>query len=559
MLLLAGLGISSTQAAEPFSGSGADWLRMKALAFQAADRLSLAPADGGFSLDGQLVHRVFGCREEIEDFDHPELRRILFPKRVVIDPKTRRSNADQILTDLDRQLVREWQESICRQSRNVIGIQGEDDSALYTGIHLGAQCLHYKNLLQAEADGGLEARERKAQVRERLLGTLGAVDRLFAVTATPGLMARFVYDPGNTGKLKVIGYVPGKPAFPKVVEGGVSGPVGESSDMDLAVREEVRRYWDAGWRVGKGSGPELWFLGDTSRDQYAGMMFGLGVCSMEAVDADIRERARDHFLAVVRALDGNGWHIPNGFGFAQGANFHTVAGNLKLSWLQLASRLDPGAWKAAYDREMKDGRGGITGRWNEQTQFNNLFEYYAWNHRYLAYWTLLRYEQDPARLEAHRNLFRQKMWAFTRAHDNSQFTFTAMLDPVIRKKEDPAIARKAVETVYLLLQKDRRNWNVDLSRDPRFPRERKRRDLQWTSEFLGRIFNLPKLRDFARHKMGPVSAVPVPILERPEADYFWQVSPGRLVQTGAGSVEHYPLDAYLAYWMGVESGDIAWR
>src|SRR5262249_14256199 len=90
----------------------------------------------------------------------------------------------------------------------------------------------------------------------------------------------------------------------------------------------------------------IW-VGNTSRDQYSGVLFGLGVAYDMVDDPDVRSSISPLVTRLVDLLRGHNWSVvmPDG-------KFSTTflgRGDQMLSFLQVARRVNPSRFSTAYD------------------------------------------------------------------------------------------------------------------------------------------------------------------------------------------------------------------
>src|SRR3954470_3854773 len=172
------------------------------------------------------------------------------------------------------------------------------DNAIWTGHYLAAESFRYSVTHSDEA---------LANVRKAVSGITALID----VTGTD-LLARFL--------------IP------------LSSPYAES-----VLGEEAPRHgrYDVTY-----NGQSYGWLGNTSRDQYSGVFFGLGIAYSLVSDADVRNEIRSDVSRMLNFLVKNAWNVrmPNG------TISTTFAGRpeQKLSFLQVGRLVEPAKWDASY-------------------------------------------------------------------------------------------------------------------------------------------------------------------------------------------------------------------
>jgi hypothetical protein len=391
-------------------------------------------------------------------------------------------------------------------SDRVVDVEEYGDSALWTGVYLASQCLRHA----ASEDPG-----EQAAALEQVRRALGAIETLFAVTGTRGLLARFAIDPAA-----------------KALEG-------------LRVVSHADPSRNPGW---KRSGPKpgwLW-IGGTSRDQYTGILFGLGICDQLVDDPFVQAVAGPRIVSTVRALRENGWKIPAEY--ERRVTAHRITAVARASWLQLAALADPE--DTGLEREYREQMAKVRSSWLEAlnpTVYNNYLEYYGWNLSYLRYYTLLAFEQDEETAAFLRERFLGKSWKRTWDHRNSMFTFMKLgLLGVTDADRDQQALEEALESLDQLVGRDRRSF---------FVRNSERRDLR-KSRLMGfahrtvTLFGLVKPGGFLRKVDPNLSRAPLPLRERASTDFFWQRSPFQMDGGGDGSIASPAVDSLIAYWLG---------
>jgi hypothetical protein len=338
------------------------------------------------------------------------------------------------------------------------------DAAIWTGHYLAAESFRY---------GVTRSREALRNVRKTVDGITGLVE----VTGTD-LLARF--------------YMPTTSPY--------------VADITAGELKHTRRE-------GTLDGQPYYWWGNTSRDQYSGVFFGLGV----AYDLVDDRRTRRHITRVVtRMLDfllRNGWNVvmPDG----QISTTFIGRADQQLSFLQVGRRVNPrrfaivyAAHRAALAAEVP---APITGEC-----FDTHNSYFKFNLDHINLFNLIRLEEplSPARPLYMQAFTTLRAEGCTGSHQNAHFN---MIDRGVR---GPNEAREA-ETDALLelwLQRPRRDYYVDLRGQ------------------------YPECDDNR-------SCVPVRVDQRVNTDFLWQRSPFQLYGGGGGFIETAAIDYILPYWM----------
>ena len=336
------------------------------------------------------------------------------------------------------------------------------DAAIWTGHYLAAEAFRYAVTGSADA---------LRNARRTIKGIAGLVE----VTGTD-LLARF--------------YMP------------TSSPY--VADITAGELRHTRRE-------GTINGEPYYWWGNTSRDQYSGIFFGLGVAYDFIDDDRARRRSARLITRMLNFLLRNGWNVvmPDG----QISTTFVGRADQQLSFLQVGRRVHPRRFAAIYEAHRAALAANvplpITGEC-----FDTHNSYFKFNLDHINLFNLVRLEEpsSPARIPY--------MQAFTTlrgctgTHQNAHFN---MIDRGVR---GPDAVRDA-ETTTLLdlwLMRPRRDYFVDLR---------------------GRYAECDDNR----------ACEPVPVNERVNTDFLWQRSPFQTYGGGQGLIETAGIDYILPYWM----------
>jgi hypothetical protein len=336
------------------------------------------------------------------------------------------------------------------------------DAAIWTGHYLAAESFRY---------GVTRSREALRNVRKTVDGIAGLVE----VTGTD-LLARF--------------YMPTTSPYVADITEGERG----HTRREGTIRGEPYYWW-----------------GNTSRDQYSGVFFGLGVAYDFVDDQRTRSHVRRLVTRMLNFLLRNGWNVV----MPDGKISTTFIGRAdqQLSFLQVGRRVNPRRFaviyavhRAALAAEVPLP---ITGEC-----FDTHNSYFKFNLDHINLFNLIRLEEP---LSPARPLYMQAFTTLrgcTGTHQNAHFN---MIDRGVR---GPNAAREA-ETDALLalwLQRSRRDYFVD------------RR---------GQYLECGENR----------SCVPVRVDQRVNTDFLWQRTPFQLYGGFEGLTETAAIDYILPYWM----------
>jgi uncharacterized protein (TIGR03437 family) len=242
------------------------------------------------------------------------------------------------------------------------------------------------------------------------------------------------------------------------------------------------------------------WIGNTSRDQYLGVVFGLGV-AYEHIPG-LRTRAAAVVTKVVGFLVDNNWNPPGGSTFA-------LRADQVLGILQVARRLNPGRFGDVYAAQ----RAWLALSVGTPVAFDSLStsSYFKFNLIYITFFHLIAWEDSSTRGVYERAYAIAR--DYTAGHQNAFFN---LIDHALFGPD----ARRDAETVALLdlwLRRPRRDTYVDLSNRVRV--------------------------------CGSQACDPIPVDLRTPTDFLWQRNPFQLSGGGAGTIGNAGVDYILPYWM----------
>lgn len=336
------------------------------------------------------------------------------------------------------------------------------DAAIWTGHYLAAEAFRY---------GVTRSREALRNVRRTIDGITGLVD----VTGTD-LLARF--------------YMPTTSPY--------------VADITAGEQRHTRREGTIGGQ------PYYWW-GNTSRDQYSGVVFGLGVAYDLVDDQGTRQRVKRIVTRMLDFLLRNGWNVvmPDG----QISTTFIGRADQQLSFLQVGRRVNPERFAAIYAAH----RAALAAEVPVPIQgecFDPHNSYFKFNLDHINLFNLIRLEEPlspalPLYLQAFTTLR-----GCTGSHQNAHFN---MIDRGVRGPD----ALRDAETDALLdlwLQRPRRDYFVDLRGQ------------------------YPECEDNR-------ACEPVRVDQRVNTDFLWQRSPFQLYGGLEGRIETAAIDYILPYWM----------
>ena len=335
------------------------------------------------------------------------------------------------------------------------------DNAIWTGHYLAAEAFRYSVTRSPEAF---------ANAQRALDGIVALVD----VTGTE-LLARTLIPSGS-------------PHLPRILQ------------------EEQKH----GSYTGTYAGAEYVWLANTSRDQYSGVFFGLGVAYDYIDDPATRERIR---VTVGRLLDfllANGWSVK----MPDGSTSTTFVGRAdqQLSFLQVGRRVDPAKYDAKYKTARKNQASSVINpiSWECMDTHGS---YYKFNLDHINLYNLIRLEEAGSYRNTYMKAF-DKLRSCTKTHQNAHFN---MVERGLKGASDVRDAETR-ELLGLWLKRPRRDWFVD---------------------------NSGKYAACGTNRSCSVIRVD----ERYTTDFLWQRSPFQLWGGEQGKKATPGVDYILPYWM----------
>jgi uncharacterized protein (TIGR03437 family) len=270
-------------------------------------------------------------------------------------------------------------------------------------------------------------------------------------------------------------------------------------------RDEEKQH---GEYRGTVEGVDYYWIGDTSRDQYLGVFFGLSVAYDQLPDD--RPAIRDTATKLIDRLLEMNWSVmmPNG----TASTVFWLRPDQQLSILQVGRQVNKERFAKAYD-DLRHSAIAI----NAPIQLESLNDhdsYYKFNLDAIAIYSLLRLEEESFRRSDYIVMYRT-FHSIVANHGNAFFN---VIDRAII---GPNAARDG-ETIRLMgqwLERPRRDFYVDLR---------------------------AKYKECGDDR----ACDPIPVPDRVRTDFLWQRSPFLLYGGGSGRIETPAIDFILPYWMG---------
>ena len=341
-------------------------------------------------------------------------------------------------------------------SNQIIGYTRCGDSALFTGAYLAAEAFRYKVTQSADA---------LANAQKAIAGLKSLSD----VTGS-NLLARCI--------------------------------VNASSPYAQGIQSEETPN-------GIHQAPPWFWVGNTSRDEYVGAIFGLGAAYELINDAPTQASITDLITRLAGYLAGN-YYEPDG----DVSNSFLIRPDEMLAILQVARHVNPSKFSDTYD--LQNFLFGDTVPVPLAVDVASDDSYFKFNLAYMTFYNLLRLGSQDSY---------QAGYDLLRGHTAPQQN--AFFDVIDRALSSPNAARDA-ETRSLLDQ-----WLSRPARDP-------------YTDASKSVANC-----------GTVACQPIPLLLRPPGEFLWQVSPYQLTGGGSDIIEGAGIDYILPYWMARYYGVIS--
>jgi len=250
----------------------------------------------------------------------------------------------------------------------------------------------------------------------------------------------------------------------------------------------------------------LW-VGNTSRDQYTGVIFGLGVAFDLVDDTGVQSAIRDLVTRLIDFLASNAWTVVMPDGTA--STTFAIRPDQVLTFLQVARHMNPAKFTEAYSQR----RALSTPLLLLPVSIDVLNDdsYFKFNLDYIDFYNLIRLEDGSGN-----SVYRQA-YDLVRHHTaNHQNAFFNMIDRALNGP-DP---KRDAETLALL--------GAWLER----PRSAKNTDLHALVSVCG-----------------GQACTPVAVPWRPPTEFVWQRNPFQLSGGADVAIENAGIDYILPYWM----------
>src|SRR5213594_259034 len=264
-----------------------------------------------------------------------------------------------------------------------------------------------------------------------------------------------------------------------------------------------------------GGQPYFW-IGNTSRDQYSGVVFGLSVAYDMIDDLNARGLIQQDLTRILNYLLAHNWNVvmPDG----KVSTTFAFRPDQELSFLQAGRKVNPLRFTLTYAiyRSVYASFVPVPVFYDSQDDHGHYFKF---NLDYINLYDLIRLEEDSSPYKTvYMNAY-DMLRARTQTHGNAHFN---MIDRAL-KGSNTARDNETISLLNLWLLRPRRDYWVDLrGKYPACGTDR--------------------------------SCIPIAVNERVNTDFLWQRSPFLLFGGGAGLIETAAIDYILPYWMARSYG-----
>lgn len=252
----------------------------------------------------------------------------------------------------------------------------------------------------------------------------------------------------------------------------------------------------------------LW-VGNTSRDQYSGVFFGLMAAWELINDPGMNSTIADLVWRMVDNLDQHDWKVVMPDGVVSTA--YTLRPDQHLTILQIARQVLPWRFGSDYSSFATWHFFQVSGPiiYDLQDPYNSYFKF---NLNSINMFNLLRFENNGTRRSFYSGAY-NSLRSSLRTHQNAFFN---MLDRALSGPE-PYRDQETAGLLEAWLQRSRRDPYIDRTNEVAV--------------------------------CGDHACVPIPVERRISTDFLWQRSPFQLAGGGGGRIENAGIDYILPYWM----------
>jgi uncharacterized protein (TIGR03437 family) len=252
------------------------------------------------------------------------------------------------------------------------------------------------------------------------------------------------------------------------------------------------------------------WVGNTSRDQYSGVFFGLAVAWDMVNDPGVHASITSLTGQMLDYLISHLWTVVMPDGTI--STTFIIRPDQQLTLLQIGSHINPAKYSSSYSASVPLLAASVVTPIAVDVQGNS--SYFKFNLDYINFFNLIRLEKNPLYAVVYSGAY-DILRGYTASHQNAFFN---MIDLALN---GPNSTRDQQTVGYL------NAWLTRASRD-------------FTVDLRG---TLPSCGT-------PDEACnPVPVAQRPNTDFLWQRDPFLLDAAGGGTIETSAIDYILPFWM----------
>ena len=343
-----------------------------------------------------------------------------------------------------------------RSSHQIVGYTRCGDSAIWTGHYLAAEAFRYQVTQSADALNNVNQ-------------AIAGIKSLLDVTGT-NLLARCL--------------VPLSSPYAAGIES-------EEASNGIYTNSSAGYFW----------------VGNTSRDQYMGVIFGLGVAYDMVNDASVKLSISQIATRLIGFLTGHAWSVVMPDGTA--STTFLVRPDEILTLLQVGRHVNSSAFSTGYDLNRVLLATAVLAPIAVDAASDS--SYFKFNLDYISFYNLIRLESGPAK-----SIYQAAYAVLRNATGNHR---NAMFDMIDRGLNGPDASRDAAAAALIdeWLERPSRDDTVDL--------------------------------ETVVPVCGSQACQPIPVVLRPPDEYLWQISPFQLRAAGSAVIETAGVDYILPYWM----------
>lgn len=263
------------------------------------------------------------------------------------------------------------------------------------------------------------------------------------------------------------------------------------------------------YQATRGGQPWIW-IGNTSRDQYSGVFFGLGAAWDLVPAREVRSHIRSVATRLLNRLIATGWNVvmPD---LSVSTTF-LIRPDQQLALLQVGRHVNPAQFANAYS-QMAGGLAATVPIPLGIDAANDHSSYFKFNLDFINLYNLIRLEDNASYRSSYEAGF-SEVRLTTDNHLNPHFN---MIDHALHGANTTRDAETRAD-LGAWLQRPRTDIYVN-----------------WNGQIPSCSTN--------------EACNPIPVAERPPDDFLWQLDPFQLSGGGQGTIETAGIDYILPYWM----------